>query len=212
MYVINMESDKTLVTTVHATIYQGDTNADVMTFLVPLEYDGTSIADCAMLLRYILPDGSGVSEELEMYPLPYSTSYYQYKLPIGSRLTAKAGDIELWLTAMDTAESVLFRTSSATVTISKAKNIEDYMSDGERDQLTKLASRIDALQKGKADSLSYDSSTRKLNLTAQGAAIGESVTVPADDYDGGGSGDETWEDMTDNEESDTSGSEEWEPM
>lgn len=148
-----------------------------------------------MLLRYILPNGEGHSEELSLYPLPYSTKYYQYKLGAGTRFTATAGDIELWLTALNAEEDVVLKTSTAIVTVENSKNIEDYLSNEERDQLTTLAFRVDALQKEKADNLTYDAQTRKLSLTADGAAVGDAVTVPGDNYSGGGSDDPEWDPM-----------------
>lgn len=194
-----MEEDKTLVTTVHATIYRGEKNADTLVFLVPISYNDMNMADCTMLLRYILPNGEGHSEELALYPLPYSTKYYQYKLGAGSRFTAVAGDIELWLTAINTNEEVVLKTSSTTVTIEGSKNIEDHLSEEDRDQLTTLELRVDALQREKADGLTYDESARKLSLTADGAQIGDAVTVPSDGYSGGGGDDPDWDPMDGNE-------------
>lgn len=182
MYAIKMEEDKTLVTTVHATIYRGERDADTLVFLVPISYNDMNMADCTMLLRYILPNGEGHSEELSLYPLPYSTKYYQYKLGAGTRFTATAGDIELWLTALNAEEEVVLKTSTAIVTIENSKNIEDYLSDEERDQLITLAFRVDALQKEKADSLTYDAQTRKLSLIADGVGVGDVVVVPSDKY------------------------------
>lgn len=205
MYAIKMEDDKTLVTTVHATIYQGEKNADTLVFLVPISYSGISVADCTILLRYILPNGDGHSEELSLYPLPYSTKYYQYMLSVASRFTDTVGDIELWLTALNVDEDVVFKTSSTIVTIDKAKNIEDYLSEADRDQLLALASRVNALQKEKADSLTYDGATRRLSLTSNGVNVGEAVTVPADGYSGSGGGDVEWDDMGGSSGGDSSG-------
>lgn len=77
MYVIKMNDDKSLETTVEATIYQNEKNADTLVFLLPRLYEEVNLADCIVLLRYLLPDGTGKSEELEMSPVPYNQNYYR---------------------------------------------------------------------------------------------------------------------------------------
>ena len=39
MYAIKMEDDKSLTTTIHSTIYQGEKNADTLVFVVPMMYE-----------------------------------------------------------------------------------------------------------------------------------------------------------------------------
>lgn len=56
MYVIKMNEDKSLETTVEATIYQNEKNADTLVFLLPRLYEEVNLANCIALLRYILPD------------------------------------------------------------------------------------------------------------------------------------------------------------
>jgi len=95
LYAIKMNNDKSLVTTVHAMIYQNECNADTLVFVIPKTYDNIEMANCSMLMRYILPDGVGKSEEIEMDPIPYNSEYYVYRLKAGSRFTKIAGKIEL---------------------------------------------------------------------------------------------------------------------
>ena len=66
----------------------------------------------------------------------------------------------------------------------------------DKDKLARLAEQVELLSKGKADSLAYDTMNRKLQLTANGAGVGQSVTVPTDDYAGGGVGGAVWESMS----------------
>ena len=53
-----MNEDKSLETTVEATIYQNEKNADTLVFLLPRLYEEVNLANCIALLRYILPDGT----------------------------------------------------------------------------------------------------------------------------------------------------------
>ena len=50
----------------------------------------------------------------------------------------------------------------------------------DKDKLARLTEQVEHLSKEKADSLVYDTTNRKLQLTANGAEVGQSVTVPAD--------------------------------
>lgn len=70
MYAVKMNVDKSLQTTIKATIYQYDKNADTLVVLLPMTYEDKNISDCTVLLRYILPNEVGKSEELEMCPEP----------------------------------------------------------------------------------------------------------------------------------------------
>lgn len=232
MYVIKMNADKTLVTTVHATIYQHEKNADTLVFIVPRYYEDTNLADCSLMLKYILPDGSGKSEELEMDPIPYNKDYYRYHLKVNTRFTAVPGEILLWLSALNVYDNVVLKSSETEVEITPSKNISDYMNTDDMDQLDKLTLTVARLESEKADDLLYEEvldedgniTHANLQLSASGEPIGSVVTLKGI---GSGDGDENWDDMdpqppTDGEEwgdmdgdDDTetgAGAETWEPM
>ena len=207
MYVIKMKPDKSLETTIHATIYQHEKNADTLVFLVPKTYENENIADCIMLLRYILPNGIGKSEQLDMEPEPYNKNYYRYHLKMDTAFTDIPGIMELWLSALNMNDQIILKSGSTEVEITAAKDIADYLCLDDLDQLDKMALQIEHIQKSKADSLVYHDESRTLQLTAEGTKIGLPVVVPADDY--ADEVEDSWTDMTDPEDS---GSESWEPM
>ena len=196
MYAIKMEDGKELITTVRGTIYQGEKNADTLVFLLPQKYEETDMASCTVLMRYVLPSGSGRSEEIEMDPIPYNDEYYRYRLKAATRFTKEFGTITLWLTVFSRDNAVILETGAAAVPVLERKDIDDYLSDKDKSKLDLLDEKVANLQKEKADNLTYDKETRKLQLTADGERIGNDVTVPDDDYSGG-SGDDEWEDMED---------------
>ena len=193
MYALKMEDGKELITTVRGTIYQYERNADTLVFLLPQKYEETDMADCTVYMRYVLPSGSGYSETIEMDPVPYSEEYYRYRLKAASRFTKEFGMITLWLTALKHDSEVLLETGDAVVPVLERKNIDEFLSDDDKSKIDLMDEKIAQLQRDKADGLSYDKETRKLQLTADGIAIGEDVTVPSDDYSSY-SGEE-WEDM-----------------
>ena len=177
MYVIKMEADKALVTTIHSIIYQGEKNSDTLVFILPRKYEDVSISDCTMLLRYILPNGIGRSEEIEMYPLPHNDDYYQYRLKANTRFTAMHGTIKLWLTLLSLTDEILLTTDATTIEITPTKNIMDYLPPEELNQIDSLTLKVNRLEREKADDLSYDEKQRLLQLTSKGNLIGHAVDL-----------------------------------
>ena len=89
---IKMNDDKSLIITVKTTIYRGEGNADMITFLIPKNYNGINIADCSVLMRYVEPDGNGKSEALRLVPEMYK-NYYQFSTVVDTGITKEVGDI-----------------------------------------------------------------------------------------------------------------------
>lgn len=118
-----MNEDKSLETTVEAMIYQNEKNADTLVFLLPRLYEEVNLANCIALLRYILPDGTGKSEELEMSPVPYNQNYYRYNLKMNTRLTETAGTIELWLCVLSLYDDVVLKTGTAIIEVTPARRL-----------------------------------------------------------------------------------------
>lgn len=215
MYAIKLTDAKTLETTIHANIYQGEKGADTLVFVVPITYDSVELANCSMLMRYILPDGTGRSEELIMYPIPRNKAYNQYQLGLNSRFTDIPGDIELWLTAVDFNDNVVLKTGSTFVEIIPTKNIVDCMPEESKDQIEDLVARVASLEETQPDGLDYDSETRELRMTADGVGVGNVVVVPSDEYTGGGSDEgETpdWEPMEPEDSNEDPSMPDWEEM
>lgn len=181
MYAIKMDEDKSLVTTIHSTIYQYEKNADTLVFLLPKSYEEENLADCAVLLRYILPDGTGKSEELEIEPEPYNDRYYRYRLGITSTLTETVGTIELWLDINNMYNNLVLKSGTAFIEITPAKDITDYLSSNDLNQLDHLAAQVEILKLNKADDLSYDSETCQLQLISNGNPIGKPVYISSND-------------------------------
>ncbi|MCM1224804.1 MAG: hypothetical protein NC548_61180 [Lachnospiraceae bacterium] len=177
MYVIKMNDDKSLETTVETTIYQNEKNADTLVFLLPRLYEEVNLADCVVLLRYLLPDGTGKSEELEMALIPYNQNYYRYNLKMNTRLTAEAGTIELWLCALSLYDDVVLKTGTATIEVTPVKEIMDYLAPEDLNQLDRLTLKVKHLEQKKADNIAVNEEGNTIQLTANGTLIGRSVEL-----------------------------------
>lgn len=179
---IKMNGDKSLIITIPTTIYRGERNADLITFLVPAEYEGKNIADCAMLMRYINPDNVGKSEALSYKPEMYK-GYLQYSTVANTKITSLEGDITVWLTALDTNDDVILKTGEAVITVYPSKDIADYLSSEDMDQLDRLEAQVQALQKQKADNIVFHAEDSTIQLVSEGNEIGDRITISVSSSD-----------------------------
>lgn len=179
---IKMNDDKSLVITIPTTIYRGEKNADLITFLVPSEYEGKNLADCAFFMRYIDSDNDARSEALSYKPEMYK-NYLQFSTVVNTRLTAEDGEVTLWLTAMDHNDDVILKTGEVLVTVQPSKDIADYMSQDDMDQLDWLEAQVQELMKQKADNIVFHEEDSTIQLVANGVEIGDRITVSIDASD-----------------------------
>lgn len=176
---IKMTDDKELLITIPTTIYRGETKADLITFLIPNSLGDLNVADCIVTMRYILPDGVGHSEALSVQPEMYK-SYLQYSTVVNTRLTKQDGDVTVWLQGFDhDATGVLFKTGEVIIPIHESKNIADYLSGDDLDQLEQIAAQlveldeaITELDNTKADDITYNEDDGTLQLLANNQKIG----------------------------------------
>ena len=195
MYALKMESGKELITTVRQSVYQGEKNADALIFLVPKTYDNIDIASCTVLLQYMLP-GSDVYADLELTSTEHSAEYLAYSTSLEFPITAFSGTVWMRLQIKDADCHVVLVSGSAALAVLCRSIEKPDEPTPDKDKLARLAEQVELLSMEKADSLAYDTTNRKLQLTANGAEVGQPVTVPADDYAGGGSGGAVWGSMS----------------
>lgn len=177
VYVIKMDTDKSLRATIKPKIYQYEKNADTLIFLLPMEYDEVNLANCTVTMNYVLPNGAGKAEELELELEPYREKWYEYRLKITTELTDLPGKIELWLNVTSPEDDLLLETGTTEIEVAKARDITQYLSPEERNRLNKMDERLSKLEKAKADNMKYDAQQQTLQLTADGAPVGDMVTL-----------------------------------
>lgn len=173
---IKVTDSKELLMTIPTTIYCGEMNADLITFLVPMTYEGRNLADCMVAMRYVLPSGVGHSEALVYHPEPYK-EYLQFSTPINTRLTSEAGQITLWLSVFHFDDGVVLKTSEILIPISPSKNISDYFPEEDMEQIDQLAAKVAALETSKADDLSYNAENKVLQLKSNGNLVGSAIDM-----------------------------------
>lgn len=204
MYVILVNDDNTLLTSQRSRIMQRSKLVDELWFLASQTYNGYSMAECTVLLEYVLP----VSREYHTEILTLSDDMYEKKLkylvPVDTKLTTEPGDIELQLSFIysdmdEYGNSVqrVRKTSSEKITIVPITAWSDIIPDSALTALDQRIIKMDAqikaindanksINKNKADNLSYDETANAIQLTADGKPIGDKVQLRqcAADQDG----------------------------
>lgn len=203
MYTILVTSNNELVTSVKERIMQRSKLVDNLHFLVEPTYKGYSMADFTVTLEYILP----VSREYKTETLVLSEALYkdrlEYKLPFDTNLTKEAGKVELQLTFtrvdMDASGNGIQRvrkTSPTAIEIIPISAWADIIPDGalsaldqriikQDAQIRALAElAIESAQNSGADNLIYNKEDETLQLSSNGIAIGDKVSMK-DMFEGG---------------------------
>ena len=181
MYVIKMNTDKSLVATIRSTIYQGECNSDTLVFLVPMKLNNQDLSNYSFFLKYILPDGTGVSEELIKDAEPYK-NHYRFGLNVSTKITSLCGQVELWFAILDASKNVILKSSSVYLNISPVKDIVQYLPSEKLDQLDKLEIEVKKLSAEKADNLSYNKDKESLQLLSNGAPIGDAISIASTNF------------------------------
>lgn len=117
MYTIVMNPDKHLTKTAIKKIYQNENLVDKLKFIIPRTYEGLDLPTFKTTLVYILPSGEEKTEVLQLSNEIYKENWVCGYLPIDSKLTNVAGEVELRLIFMDPEQRIL-RSGSTTIVIS----------------------------------------------------------------------------------------------
>lgn len=195
MYVILVSDDNTLTATKKERIMQGSKLFDTVWFLVNQTYKGYSMAECTVVLEYILPISRKYRTEILTLSEEMYEDHLKYVLPIDTDLSSEAGKIELQLTFiysdMDENGNSVQRvrkvsgTSINIIPISAWSNIIPDSALCAIDQrIIKMDAQMKALQdtaelfnNNKADNIKYDCVTSELQLTSNGKPIGDVVSI-----------------------------------
>ena len=198
-YTIIVEDDNYLYGSCKERIMQREKLFNKLWFLVAPYYKGYDMSQCTVTMRYLLP----ISREFKTETLVLSEDRYEeylkYVLPVDTNLTKEWGNIELNLTFtmldIDSDGNVVQRVRKTTNHILNITKIPDWDSIIPDNALSALDQRIikmDAqikalddmnavLNDTKADNIIYEGN--KLQLTANGNKIGDSVNIESCDGD-----------------------------
>lgn len=148
MYTILVTKDNELLATEKTAIMQRSTMVDKLRFLVPKAYNDEDMSTYnAVVMEYVTPIGHKYEpEELTLSDELYN-GHLQYVLPIDTKITAEAGEVELQLSFIklemnaDTGKPIehVRKTRPYKLNIIPITNWSQYIAD---ENLTPLDSRL----------------------------------------------------------------------
>lgn len=216
MYTILVRPNDTLIATNKETIMHRSSLVRQLRFLVdPLLQVGENTLNMsafACILEYKLP----ISDKYTPVILTPSEELYEgrleYILDVDTKITSEVGDVELQLlwTKPEMLASGSFKdyvrvTDSIAITVLRVNQWSDYIASSDLSNIANmvLANQAQAeqlnllgnyLMMNKADNLTYDNQTNKLQLESMGKPIGDAVELTGcecDENDSSGGGSES---------------------
>lgn len=197
MYTILMRNDKSLIATNRTTIYQREKLVDKLEFLIPYQYADLDIRDCMIVLKYVDQGNIAQSESLTKDDDLYKDNYVRCVLPVNTKITKFAGNLTLRLTFIKVNENsesdVVMHSGETTLTVNPLKDMYAHVTDESLEildkQMIEMKAMLDAanalneaIDKEKADDLSYENNT--LQLVSNGVKIGTpKVLDQANEFD-----------------------------
>ena len=197
VYVILINNDNTMTVTQKRRIVQKSKLVDDLWFLVLPEYNGYNMADFTVILEYLQPVSKKYRTEfLTLSDNDYS-GYLKYVLPVDTKITAEAGDVELQVSFLITevdsngngiqrVRKIVGTTISVTPISIWSDIIPDCALTALDQRIIKMDAQIKALNETsdmidsmKADSITYNEDSGELQLTANGTPIGDKVSINA---------------------------------
>ena len=142
---IKMNDDKSLIITVPSTIYRGENNSGMITFLVPAQYQGKNLTGCYFWMRYTLPSNVGDSEPLSIESEIHK-GYLKLSTTINTRISKEEGPVTVWLTATDSSDYMVFKSGELRINIGPSQDISDCLEQEDVDQLDLIDIEVDKLQ------------------------------------------------------------------
>lgn len=193
------DEDKRLKITKRARIRQGESLADMLYILVPIEYSDMSLEDFTATLLYVDPANVAHVEEMVKSDEIYKESYIKYTVPITSEFTKMAGDVvaELTLTKanLETGESYVIHSAPITITVLTWEDYYKFVPATSLNAIDQRILQLDALAKEIESTSEVYDKARVVDLNLNGDLLqlktnegtttgnGVSILVEYDDKD-----------------------------
>lgn len=108
MFIIFMNTDKSLIQTKKMTIYQRENLVDKIKFLIPQKYEDLNLEELKVVLKYVDQGNIAHAEYLQKEDALYE-NMLSYILPINTSLTRFCGDIKLTFKRLVKTRSATYR-------------------------------------------------------------------------------------------------------
>lgn len=176
---------KNLIATKRDAIYRGEDLSEKITFVLPLSIGDIDIGTATVRLNYTRSDEWSNIVSLTKDDEMYSDAYYKFITPVDAHMSAKAGNLTVWLEISDGEDNpMIAKSSECILKILDTTDIDGHTPEDQEDKesiMASIAEIKDAL-KLKADRISYDAANREISIYSGDDKIGQSVVVPDDSY------------------------------
>ena len=192
MFYIKLNEEKQLEITNIEPIYRGDNLSQKIVFLIPQTVDEIEIEKANLYLVYLRADGVPDIVSLSRSDELYNETYYQYTVPVTSKMSKYAGEVCMWLHvfAGTPSSAQTLASGECVVFIQDVKEIPDMLDDNILSALnnieTKVNARFEKVDEAigkKADDIQYTPEDNKVQLTSEGVPIGEGADISEVDTD-----------------------------
>jgi hypothetical protein len=165
-------------------------------FIVNPVYNNIDMTDATVMLEYLLPTSKRyMTEILTLSEKRYNDCFLQYELPLDTKLSSEAGEIELQLTFVKTeldeygnGVQRVRKTSTTTINIVPISAWSDIIPDAALSAIDERLIKLDAQMRGlndymnvidnnQVDNLVYNEADETLQLSANGVGVGSKVSV-----------------------------------
>lgn len=172
IYLVNER--KQLIRTQSSVIYERETGAGTLQFVIPKVIDGVDLAACSCTLHTINMDCAGNVHALDYidntdYPDRLFCSY-----TLRTEDTHKDGDIDIWLEFANGDAEILMKTAETKYTVVDHQIVADYLPDGQLDLLEEYLLKFSGIQTTVEESASQvKADADRVTLLAANAADSE---------------------------------------
>lgn len=145
MFYIKLDENMDLVITVREPLFRGDNLNRKLVYLIPTMVGEIDMLTAYAYLNYIRADGVADVVVLERMEEMYNESYYQYTLPVTSKLTKYPGEVCTWMQIYTGTPSnpSIQKTGECMLQIQESKNMDDYLCDHQVTAIYQLQKQLE---------------------------------------------------------------------
>ena len=196
MYVILVNPDDSLYGSKKERLMQRQKLVNKIVFISDPIYNGIDMTNATVMLEYLLPVSKRyMTEILTLSKKRYKDCFLQYELPLDTKFSSEAGEVQLQLTFAKTELDEygndiqrVRKTSPTTITITPITAWSDIIPDSALEgldqrliamnaQIQALDDYMNVIESNKADNIVYDKIKETLQLSSNGVKIGDKVSV-----------------------------------
>lgn len=133
IYLVNER--KQLIRTQSSVIYERETGAGTLQFVIPTAIDGIDLAACACTLHTINMDCAGNVHALDYINNEDFPEHLFCSYTLRTEDTYKDGDVDIWLEFANAEQEVILKTAETKYTVVDHQIAADYLPDGQLDLL-----------------------------------------------------------------------------